>query len=117
MSLFVEVVAWVAIVIGTLSAAQRLVTLAADRTRQPRGGTRTGARTARSDTRHVLWQKLRLALFVVVAGVSMLTIQSKNDIAEWLAASALTMVVIWDLGSRLKSHMRHRSGDSTVNPS
>ena len=116
MSLFVEVAAWAAIVVGALSAAQSTAALAARRTRQPRGGTRAGARTARSDTRHVLWQRLRLSLFAAVAGVSLLTIQSRNDIAEWLTSIALTMVVVWDLGSRLKSHMRRRSGDSTVEP-
>lgn len=116
MSLFVEVVAWAAIVVGTLSAAQSLAALAAGHTRQPRGGTRDGARTARSDARHVLWQKLRLSLFAAVAGMSLLAIQSKNDLAEWLTATALTMVVVWYLGSGLKSHTRRKSGDSTVEP-
>lgn len=117
MSLFVEVVAWVAIAIGTLSAAQRLVALAVGRTRQPHGGARAGARTARSGTRHVLWQKLRLSLFTVMVGVCLLTIQSKNETAEWLAATVLTVVIVWDLGSRLKPHMRRKPGDSTVKPS
>jgi hypothetical protein len=106
MSLLVEVLAWVVIVIGTLSAAQRLARLVADRTRRPGGG-----------TRDVVWQKLRLSLFAVVVGVCLLTIQSKNGTAEWLAASALTVVVFWDLGSRLKFHMRRKSGDSAVKPS
>jgi hypothetical protein len=112
MSLFVEVVAWAAIATGALSAAQWLVTLAADRTRQPRGGAPAGTRTARSNTRHFVWQKLRLSLFTAAVGACLLTIRSKNEAAEWLAAAALTIVVVWGIGSRLNSYIRGKSADS-----
>ena len=117
MSLLIEVVAWAVIAIGALSASHLLVALAASRARQPRGGTRDGARTARSGTRHVMWQRLRLSLYVAVMGAWLLAINSKNDTAEWSTTIALAVVVVLYLGPQVKSHMRRKSGNSTVESS
>jgi hypothetical protein len=72
---------------------------------------------ARPRARSKAREKLRRSLFVIAAGVFLLTIQSKDDKTEWLAATVITAIVVWDLGSWLKSAMRRKSGRPTAEPS
>jgi hypothetical protein len=108
MSLFLDVLACMFIVIGTVGSAFALVTLTNGHAVYKRVGP-----GARSKAR----EKLRRSLFVIAAGVCLLAIQSKNDTAEWLAAAAITAIVVWDLGSWLKSRTRRKSGHPTAEPS
>jgi hypothetical protein len=50
-------------------------------------------------------------------GVFLLAIQSKDGTAEGVAAAAATAIVIWDLGSCLKSRMGRKPGHPTAEPS
>jgi hypothetical protein len=108
MSLFFDVLAWVFIVIGTVSFALTLVTRSSDSAKHKRAGPRA---------RSTAWPELRRSLFVVAAGICLLTIQSKAYTAQWLAAAALTLVAAWDLGSWLKSRARRKSSGPTTEPS
>jgi hypothetical protein len=108
MPLFFDVMAWVFIVIGTVSSALTLVTRSSDSAEHKKTwpGVRNGARP-----------ELRRSLFVVAAGTCLLTIQSKAYTGQWLAAAALTVVVAWDLGACLKSRARRKPGGPTTEPS
>jgi hypothetical protein len=108
MSLFFDVLAWVFIVIGTVSSALTLVTRSSDSARQVRAG--PGARSG-------AWPKLRRSLFLVTAGMCLFAIQSRGYADQWLAATALTVVAAWDLGSWLKSRARRKSGSRMAEPS
>ena len=103
MSLFSGVLACVYIVIGTLGSALALVTL----TNRDAVHTRAGPGVR---------EKLRRSLFVIAAGVCILAIQSKDGTAERVAAAALTAIVVWDLGSWLKSGSRRKSGSRGAAP-
>jgi hypothetical protein len=103
MSLFSGVLACVYIVIGTLGSAFALVTLTNGHAVHKRVG--PGAR-----------EKLRRSLFVIAAGVCLLAIQSKDDTAERVAAAALTAIVVWDLGSWLKSSTSRKSASRGAAP-
>jgi len=108
MSLFFDVLAWVFIVVGTVNSALTLVTRSTDIAKHKRAG--PGARNR-------AWPELRRSLFLVTAGICLLTIQSKAYTAQWLAAAALTVVVAWDLGSWLKFRARRKSSGPTTEPS
>jgi hypothetical protein len=105
MSLFFDVLAWVFIGIGTVNSALTLAGQSSGSAKHKR---------ARPGARRRVWPELRRSLLVVAAGVCLLTIQSKDYTAEWLAAAALTVVVVWDIGSWLKSRARRKSGGSMV---
>ena len=108
MSLFVDVMAWAFIVIGTASSALTLVMRSHDSAERKKAGPGVRSRT---------WPPLRRSLFVVAAGTCLLTIQPKAYTAQWLAAAALTVLVAWDLGACLKSRARRKPGGPTTEPS
>lgn len=99
MSLFFDVLAWVFIVIGTVSSALTLVTRSRDSAKQKRAGPGAWSRA---------WPELRPSLFLATAGMCLLAIQSRDYTGQWLAATALTVVLAWDLGSWLKSRAGKR---------
>lgn len=108
MSLFFDVLAWVFIGIGTVNSALTLVAQSSGSTKRTR---------ARHGVRRRASPELRRSLLVITAGACLLAIQSRNYTAQWLAAVALTMVVVWDIGPWLKSRARRKSGKPTAESS
>ena len=108
MSLFFDVLACVFIVIGSGGSAFALVTLTSGRPKRKGARPRAWSKA---------WEELRRSLFVMAGGVFLLAIQSKDGTAEGVAAAAATAIVVWDLGSCLKSRIGRKPGHPTAEPS
>lgn len=109
MPLIVDVIAWVGITVGALSAALYLVKLT--HLPLPRWLRSIGlvrqAQTARD--RRYAWQWFRISLLGMFTAVYLFSSVWHNDIAVWLVMIANVVVIIWDRTLWLKFKMRHRS--------
>jgi hypothetical protein len=74
------------------------------------GMTKPGARSE-------AWKRFRYCLPSISGAAFILAVGSGDDLASWLTAGVTLIVVIWDLGSWLKSHVRRQSGGPTAEPS
>lgn len=109
MRLIVDVIAWVGITVGALSAARYLVMLT--HWPLPRWLRSVGlvrqAQTARE--RRYAWQWFRLSLLGTFVAVFLLSSGWHNELAKWLVLLADIVLVIWDRALWLKFRTRHRS--------
>lgn len=109
MRLIIDVIAWVGITVGALSAARYLVIL----TRRPLPrwlrslGFDRQAQTTRE--RRYMWQRFRLSLLAMFTAVFLFSSAWHNDLARWLVLIADIVVVIWDRTLWFKFKMRHGS--------
>jgi|ERR1022692_2124201 hypothetical protein len=111
MSLFLDVLAWACIVMGTLGAVLTLVALTIGRAKpsMTKPGARSGA-----------WRVFRYSLVPVAGGVGevvFLASESKDDTAGWPAVIVTLTVVFWDFGLWFRSRMRRKSGGPAAEPS
>ena len=63
------------------------------------------------------WKQLRNATAPVSAGAFLLSLEWKDHTTARLAEIAAFMIVIWDIGSWLRSRLRRRSDGPTTEPS
>jgi hypothetical protein len=99
MVLFADILTWVAIVVGSLRAAALLAPLAIARM-QARGA-HARSKLAEPGERSEAWHELRQSLLITSTLVALVAVEAKDDIAMWLLGIAISLIVIWEVGSCL----------------
>jgi hypothetical protein len=106
MPMLFDVLAWAALVVGVLSAARYLIMLTA---RSCPSWLRRGARIKlllTEKARREAWRWFRFSLFCAFDGLFILDRGWASATTRWLVAIAATVVLLWDRGLWLRSHMR-----------
>ncbi len=105
MSLFIAVLAWAGIALGTLTAAVPLVSLTVSHVhaRRPPPGAHAKPALTEPGARSKAWREFRKSLLAATAGVILLSDQLKHAAAaKWLVGVAIFVIVIGELGSWLR---------------
>jgi len=103
MVLFADILTWVVIVVGSLNAAALLAPLAIARLRgrRPASGAHARSKLAEPGERSEAWHELRKNLLITSTLVAGLAVEAKDHAAMWLVGIAISLAVIWEVGSCL----------------
>jgi hypothetical protein len=99
------VLAWICIALGTLIAALTLIKLTISRATPEMTEPRA---------RSMAWSSLLAGLLIVMTGLTVLAVESKDDAAEWVTRLVTLALLILILASWLRARRQGKSAGGTT---